>query len=56
MLTRRRAIVLDNPVYSRDRTERQRRADQDDDVFLDAELNDGRRLVCPKEQEERFRS
>jgi len=56
MLARRRAIVLDKPAYSHDRAERQRRADQDDDLFLDTELDDRRQLVCPKEQDERFRS
>ncbi|KAK3900715.1 hypothetical protein C8A05DRAFT_35625, partial [Staphylotrichum tortipilum] len=56
MLARRRVLVLDKPAYPRDRAERQRRADQDEERFLDPELDDGRRLVCPKEQEERFRS
>ncbi len=55
MLARRRAVVVDKPAYSRDRGERQQRADQDDELFVDADLND-RRVVCPRGQEERFRS
>ncbi|KAK3896625.1 hypothetical protein C8A05DRAFT_39823, partial [Staphylotrichum tortipilum] len=50
MLARRRAVVLDKPAYSRDRGERQRRADQDDELFLDADLNNGRE-VGPRLQE-----
>jgi hypothetical protein len=54
MPRRRRAVVLDKPAGSlRDRSERQRKADEDDEQFLEAEIDD-RRVVCPKAQNERF--
>ena len=53
MFGRRRVVVLDKPVHLRDQSERQRKADQDDEVFLDTEIND-RRQVCARLQEWRL--
>ncbi|KAL2173626.1 uncharacterized protein P884DRAFT_317519 [Thermothelomyces heterothallicus CBS 202.75] len=55
MSRRRRAIVLDKLASLRSRNERQRKADEDDELFLDAEFDD-RREICQKEQEERTRA
>ncbi|KAK4237692.1 hypothetical protein C8A03DRAFT_34311, partial [Achaetomium macrosporum] len=52
---KRRAIVIDKPAGFDDRNERQRKGDEDDELFLDAEIND-RREVCLTAQEERFRA
>ena len=55
MSWRRRAVVLDKPVGSlRNRNERQGKADKDDELFLEAEIDD-RRVVSQKAQDERFR-
>ncbi|KAL2260128.1 hypothetical protein VTK26DRAFT_5967 [Humicola hyalothermophila] len=55
MSRRRGAIVLDKPVAGlRDRSERQRKADEDDELFLETNIDD-KREVCSKSQEERVR-
>ncbi|KAL2260271.1 hypothetical protein VTK26DRAFT_5757 [Humicola hyalothermophila] len=41
---KRRAIALDKPAGFNDRKERQRKADGDDELFLDAKINDRREL------------
>ncbi|KAK4233861.1 hypothetical protein C8A03DRAFT_19135 [Achaetomium macrosporum] len=52
---KRHAIVIDKPAGFDDRNERQRKAAADDELFLDAEIND-RREVCRTAQEERSRA
>ncbi len=52
MFGRRRVVVLDKPASSRDQDARQRNADQDDEVFLETEIND-KREVCARAQEAR---
>ncbi|KAL2139235.1 hypothetical protein VTI28DRAFT_5495 [Corynascus sepedonium] len=54
MFRRRRAVIIDKPGFSlRDRNERQRKADEDDELFHDADNND-KRVVNKKAQEERI--
>jgi hypothetical protein len=50
----RHVLVIDKPVTHllNDRDARQRKADEDDNVFLTADF-DGKRIVCPKEENTR---
>ncbi|KAK4248639.1 hypothetical protein C7999DRAFT_30873 [Corynascus novoguineensis] len=56
MSRRRGAVVLNKPAAGlRDLSERQRRADEDDELFLDTNIEDERE-VCERSKEERFRA
>lgn len=56
MPRRRYAVVHGKPVAGlRDRSERQRKADEDDERFLEANISD-KREVCDLAQEQRVRA
>ncbi|KAK4099790.1 hypothetical protein N658DRAFT_487380 [Parathielavia hyrcaniae] len=54
-MPQRRGVVLDRPASVGNRTEWQRRVEEDGELLLDGELDDTR-VVCRKEQEERVRA
>ncbi|KAK3371852.1 hypothetical protein B0T24DRAFT_339570 [Lasiosphaeria ovina] len=54
-MSRRPVIVLSKPIKLRDHKERQRKADEDDELLVDDNI-DSKRKVCFRLQEERFRA